>query len=138
MFERILCAVDGSEHSERAVAAAAELGRLAKGEVVVLHVHEYDTRGRLPAPSLESSSNAEEIVNRAVRALGEAGVHATGVVATGLYGSAAKTILNEAKERQSGAIVIGSRGLSDLGGLLVGSVAHKVLHLADIPVVAVR
>jgi nucleotide-binding universal stress UspA family protein len=33
---------------------------------------------------------------------------------------------------------MGSRGMSDWEGLLVGSVAHKVLHLSSVPVLIVR
>jgi nucleotide-binding universal stress UspA family protein len=35
-------------------------------------------------------------------------------------------------------IAMGSRGLSDVGGILLGSVTHKVLHLAECPVLVVR
>jgi Universal stress protein family len=35
-------------------------------------------------------------------------------------------------------IVMGSRGLSDIAGLFVGSVTHKVLQLAHVPVLVVR
>lgn len=35
-------------------------------------------------------------------------------------------------------VVLGSRGLSDLGGLLLGSVAHKVIQLSGCPVLVVR
>jgi len=42
------------------------------------------------------------------------------------------------RQRSPGMIVLGSRGLSTLGGLLLGSVAHKILHLATCPVLVVR
>jgi nucleotide-binding universal stress UspA family protein len=35
-------------------------------------------------------------------------------------------------------IVMGSRGRGDLAGLVLGSTAHKVIHLADRPVLVVR
>ncbi len=43
-----------------------------------------------------------------------------------------------AKEEGAGLIVMGTRGLSDWDRLLMGSIAHKVVHLADIPVLIVR
>jgi len=43
-----------------------------------------------------------------------------------------------AREHDAGVIVMGSRGRSDLAGLVLGSTAHKVIHLADRPVLVVR
>ena len=47
-------------------------------------------------------------------------------------------ILAEAEESGASVIVMGSRGVSDLTGLLVGSTAHKVLHLGRLPVLVIR
>jgi nucleotide-binding universal stress UspA family protein len=35
-------------------------------------------------------------------------------------------------------IVLGSRGLTELAGLIIGSVTHRILHLSTLPVVVVR
>jgi nucleotide-binding universal stress UspA family protein len=50
----------------------------------------------------------------------------------------AKAILDCAKTEGADLIVIGSRGLGDLKGLLVGSVSHKVCRLADCTCITVR
>jgi nucleotide-binding universal stress UspA family protein len=42
-----------------------------------------------------------------------------------------------ARAYQAGAIEMGSHGRGDLAALLLGSVAHKVAHLADRPVLIV-
>lgn len=55
-----------------------------------------------------------------------------------LEGDAANTILFTAKDRDADLIVMGTRGLSDLKGLFVGSVSHKVSHLADCTCITVR
>jgi nucleotide-binding universal stress UspA family protein len=77
-------------------------------------------------------------VNAAVEKLAGAGVKAHGQVAHAIYGYAAREIVSFAREDGIGVIVMGSRGHGDLAGLLVGSTAHKVIHLADRPVLVVR
>ncbi len=53
-------------------------------------------------------------------------------------GDPARVILQIAKDKSADMIVMGSRGLSDLKGLLIGSVSHKVSHHADCTCVTVR
>ena len=67
-----------------------------------------------------------------------AGVKAHGDVGTTLFGYAARNIVDDAKEHDVDVIVMGSRGRGDLAGLILGSTAHKVIHLADRPVLIVR
>ena len=67
-----------------------------------------------------------------------AGVNAHGDVGTTLFGYAARNIVDDAKEHDVDVIVMGSRGRGDLAGLILGSTAHKVIHLADRPVLIVR
>ena len=66
------------------------------------------------------------------------GLGATSVETVLATGDPARTILATAEARGANLIVIGSRGLSDLGGLFVGSVSHKVNHLSGITVITVR
>ena len=53
-------------------------------------------------------------------------------------GQPARTIVDFAKRSGADAIVIGSRGLGDIEGALLGSVSHKVASLAEMTVVAVK
>jgi nucleotide-binding universal stress UspA family protein len=53
-------------------------------------------------------------------------------------GYAAREIVNDAIEVDADVIVMGSRGRGDIAGLLLGSTAHKVIHLSDRPVLVVR
>ncbi|NNF77572.1 MAG: universal stress protein [Rhizobiales bacterium] len=55
-----------------------------------------------------------------------------------LFGDPAEQILQAAESNDANLIVIGSRGLSDLKGLWLGSVSHKVSNLSSINVVTVR
>jgi nucleotide-binding universal stress UspA family protein len=133
MFERILLAVDGSEHSKKAAAAAAEIAQGSGGEVHVLHVHEVGAFA-----SLESSVESQALVDGVVEELLGAGVKAVGDAVGARTGSTAATVLDGARTLDSDLIVMGTRGLSDFSGLLLGSVAHKVIHHADCPVLVTR
>ena len=73
-----------------------------------------------------------------VEKLAEAGVKAHGEVRTTLFGYAARDIVDDAIEHDADVIVMGSRGRSDLAGFILGSTAHKVIHLTDRPVLIVR
>ncbi len=66
------------------------------------------------------------------------GVNAHGEVRNTLFGYAGREIVDDAIEHGVDVIVMGSRGRGDLAGLILGSTAHKVIHLADRPVLVVR
>ncbi len=53
-------------------------------------------------------------------------------------GDAARQILECAKRQNADLIIVGSRGLSDLKGLLMGSVSHKVSELAKCTCITVK
>lgn len=134
---KILLPVDGSDHSRRAVGKASEFAKLSGGEVRVFHFHELAPSKAQVGPS-ETSAELAAVVDQAVSELQQAGISASGETHTGLFGGAAKAIVDEADQFGADLIVMGSRGLSDFQGLLVGSVAHKVVHHAKCPVLIVR
>jgi nucleotide-binding universal stress UspA family protein len=139
MFGTVLLAVDGSKHAEKAVDLAGKLIR-EHDEVVVLHVTEV-----LPA-RFQTTSGAEyaadqeavELATRHAKEFESAGVRARTEFRHIRYGHVARVIVETAQEVDAGVIVMGSRGRSDLTAVLLGSVAHKVLHLADRPVLIAR
>jgi nucleotide-binding universal stress UspA family protein len=139
MYDKILVPVDHSQISDRAVLAARDLALLSKGEVWVLHLREREVAVRGGAAlTSEPEDEADALVAAAVDKLTEAGVKAHGEVRTTLFGYAAREIIDDAIEHDAGIIVMGSRGRSDLAGLILGSTAHKVIHLTDRPVLIVR
>ena len=139
MFDKILVAVDHSEISDRALDAARDLALLSRGEVWVLHLREREVAVKTGVSlSDESVDEASAAVATAVDKLTAAGVKAHGDVGTTLFGYAARNIVDDAKEHDVDVIVMGSRGRGDLAGLILGSTAHKVIHLADRPVLIVR
>jgi nucleotide-binding universal stress UspA family protein len=140
MFERILLAVDGSEHGYNAARMAADLARAMKSETLRIVV----SYGRIPPylgePNLQEAINArlnevQEILHKAVEIVGDvpAEVHTELI-----EGDAAESIIEVAKVRNSSVIVMGSRGLGRLAGLVLGSTSQKVVSHAPCPVLIVR
>ncbi len=138
MYARVLVAVDHSEASERVLAAARDLALLSRGEVWVLHLREREVIPRLGLVPAESEDAAEAAVASAVDELTAAGITAHGLIRDTVFGHAAREIIDDAREHDADVIVMGSRGRGDLAGLVLGSTAHKVIHLADRPVLVVR
>jgi nucleotide-binding universal stress UspA family protein len=137
MFERMVLAVDGSEPADRATRVAAELAAQLGSEVVVVHIDPIVAAWNL-AMEAESASEASEIADSAVRMLKDSGVSARSEVRFAARGFIAPEILSIAAHEDAGLIVMGTRGLGEVSGMLFGSVTHRVLHDATIPVLVVK
>ena len=138
MYERLLVAVDHSEASARVLAAARDLASLSQGKVWVLHLREKEVIAQMGDVPSESDAEADEAVKEGVDLLRQAGIEAVGEVRSTTFGHAAREIVADAKEHDAGVIIMGSRGRGDFAGALLGSTAHKVIHLADRPVMVIR
>ena len=138
MYERLLVAIDHSEITERVLEAARNLASLSQAEVWVLHLREREVLPRAGVIPTESRDDARAEVEAAVEKLLKAGINARGEVRDTVFGYAARDIVDDAQEHDVSVIVMGSRGRGDLAGLVLGSTAHKVIHLADRPVLVVR
>jgi nucleotide-binding universal stress UspA family protein len=137
MFKHILVGIDGSTYSQQALPTAVEVAQKFSSDVLVLHVSEHD-RGRAVTYSLETPADATRMVADAVKAIREAGITAKGELRDAAAGHVAKAIVETAIANNIDLIVMGSRGLSDVQGLLLGSVTHKVIQIANIPVLVDR
>lgn len=140
MYEKILVAVDDSDHSSRAVSAAAALAKLSGGSIHLLHVRErQDVVGKSGGSfDVEYEEEADALMQKVSAALAEAGVGSTSRVVHAPIGHVANEIVKAASEADADTIVMGSHGRTSLGALVLGSNAYKVLHLADRPVLVVR
>jgi nucleotide-binding universal stress UspA family protein len=137
MFGTILLAVDRSPYAAHAAEVAAELAAGSGDEVVVLHVIEEHLTQAGPVRS-ETMESATELVEQVAGKLRAAGVTTRTEITGVLGGYVAKVIAEAVKPFGAGLIVMGSRGRTDLGALLLGSVAHRVLHIAECPVLVTR
>jgi len=137
MFRKILVPVDGSEHSEKALSLVEEFASKFGSEVLVFHVREKWV-GRGGSWDVDLTEEDVNVAEEAAQKLAGKGVNAKSERQTALSGHAAQGIVRAADDNSADVIVMGSRGLSDWSGLLVGSVTHKVLHMAPCPIVVVR
>jgi nucleotide-binding universal stress UspA family protein len=143
MFKHILYATDGSEHALKALNYVCELAKLHRSAVTVVHAYpppSFYYPNVIAAPYYDelieqSRQAAEDIMNEAVRKLRMSSI---GVTQELVEGSAANAILKAAKNHRCDLIVMGARGLSDLQGLLLGSVSHRVIQHTTCPVLIIR
>jgi len=140
-MQTLLVGVDGSETGNRAVAHAVDLARRL-GDVKLLLVNVQQTLERWYAGGLlnkEALSHLRQLGEqdaRAARALVDAaGLNYEFEV---LYGQPGEVLARTARERGCIGIVMGTRGLSDLAQVFLGSTAHKVVQLAEVPVTLIR
>lgn len=138
----ILVPIDGSKTALRAIDHAITQAKRLRAQVHLLNVQllpdTYRTEHEYLAVALNrqlTTRRAEAILKPAVARLQRAHVpHTVHIV----YGDIAPAIARAARRLKCESIVMGTRGLGPIGGLLLGSVATKVIHVAKTPVTLVK
>ncbi len=147
MIENILLAVDGSPQSSKAVKIASEISQGVSAKLILLHVVKQDElpevmkqfikSEHLPGTDIDVLVNAaQHMLKGEVENAREAGVSEVEVEVE--QGSIARTIIATAERHKADMIVLGSRGMGDIEGLLRGGVSHRVEILAKCPVLIVK
>jgi nucleotide-binding universal stress UspA family protein len=137
MNRTVLLAVDAARHVSAAAEMTRELSRNTGDKVIVLHVHEIAV-GRFGAMRVDcAEGEGELLVADIVADLKDAGIDAVSDVREARYGHVSRKILSAADEHDARIIVVGSRGRNDVPHLPLGSVSHRLLHLARRPVLIV-
>lgn len=143
-ISNILVATDFSPSAERAVATAADYARHFQAQLIVLHAYRVDipvasplTGGGYVLPDGFFEQIAKEARLRVEKAASQ--IAATGVSAIGVAidRHPATAIIEEAKARKVDLIVMGTRGLTGIKHLALGSVADRVVRTAPCPVLTV-
>ena len=140
MFEKVLLAVDGSEHALHSARTAADLARTMNSkEFRIVVVYDF-IPPYLGEPNLQFAidarmEEAKAIMQKAVETVGDIPCE---IHTEFIEGSPAEAIIDVAVTRKSDVIVIGSRGHGTLAGLLLGSTSQKVVAHAPCPVLIVR
>lgn len=136
--KRILVAVDGSYFSEKVIQEAIEYALLLDAEVVFVYCHrKYPRLMKQPYRDhmiSEIKDETDETVKPYLELLEDAGVP---YIERFLETPAGVAIAETAESEQCDMIIMGSRGLSNLQGLIIGSTTNRVLHLAKCSVLVV-
>jgi nucleotide-binding universal stress UspA family protein len=137
-IKRILVAVDGSAGTGRVVTGATELAERCGATVLLLHVRQK-VPDILGEPYYQQvldryRQQAEATVEPAKALLEESGIDYEVLI---LEGDPATAIVDAATDEKCDLVVMGTRGLSNLQSIALGSVSHKVLQAAGCMVLVV-
>ncbi len=147
MVSKLLIAVDGSAHSRMAVSLGSKIAAALHADVILLHVvwKEKVPKAMVDFASTEQirGTDIDRLMNAAQKYFDheaeiarKAGVKNVSVQVE--RGPIARTIIATTKQTGADMIVLGSRGLGDMEGLLRGGVSHRVEILAKCPVLVVK
>lgn len=135
-MKKILVGFDGSEGSEQALNKAMALLE-EYGELIILAVVPSQSDKTFVDVEMykKMKKKAENLIADVISDIGSHEYTITGIVEEG---DAAAKIIDTASRLNVDLIVLGSRGTSELGRYLLGSVANKVVQYAHKPVMVVR
>jgi nucleotide-binding universal stress UspA family protein len=151
MIKSILVPVDGSEHSGKALTLAVDVAEKYDASLSVLFVASHKVDGDLQHfAATEYSSEYIPKYDRVVRELSEnmgkrtikelIGKLKTNVVIKPvvLFGDPADQIVEYSMNKNFDMVVMGNRGLSDIKGMMMGSVSRKVRRLVKCAFVSIK
>lgn len=132
LYERILCAVDFSPSSDRALAQAQRLAHESHAELILVHAFDLPEKFTLQG----QTHPHDPAIEQQLRALPvDPAVHVERLLHAGPPGH---VICWLAQERKCDLIVVGTHGRTGLRSVLLGSVAQQVLQHAPCPVLVIR
>jgi len=135
MFKTVIWATDGSEAADTSLPYAKELA--TGGALVVVHCKELLAGRGGSYPVLADDDELQAKISEQVETLRGEGLDVTLRLASSHASGAAHVIADVANEIGSDAIVVGTRGHAMIAGLVLGSVTHRLLHIAPCPILAV-
>ncbi len=160
LFERILVALDGSDHSIHALKSAIQIAKNFRANLALINVYSFTQpvdpmslsmtgrvrplvltpTGSIPSEVFSKLAEAHRQAGANILANGKEKAQAEGIQAETLLkeGHAVEQILRTASEGKYDLIVIGARGLSTIKEILLGSVSHGVVIHASCPVLVVK
>lgn len=136
----IIVAIDGSEHALKALDYAIQTAEAFSDTIVLINaqpkIDQYMQKQFKSEEDVQQyyQETGTKILADAVAKLSETSIDFEAKVRVGVPSI---EISNEAKERQARCIILGSRGLGQALGNVLGSVSYSLIHLATCPVTIV-
>jgi nucleotide-binding universal stress UspA family protein len=138
MFKSIVWANDGSEAAQRALPLVKEMAQPGGTTITIVHVVErVEGSGGVGPTRRVDEPQLQAELERLARELEQDGFNATLFINADVGARPANEIIKQAREAGADLIVVGSHGHTIIGGLLLGSVAYRLLHVAPCPVLVV-
>lgn len=137
MSKTVLCAVDGTSHSDRAIAVAAETALTGGAALDLLLVDQVTVDGRSLPVHKFGEVGAQEVLGQAKKKAAEAGYHNPRLVSIASR-DVARAILNYADEHHVEHIVVGTGEKSTATRFIIGSVSHDLVIRAHCSVTVAR
>lgn len=145
MYKKILAAIDGSVHTQKVLDTAISLAKAFDSSVEICHAICMppmlpDLMGAevafMPQMIEDLEKNGKKIIEDAKKYLEDNGVKNVSTFMD--IANAANMILERVKSENFDLVVLGSRGLNEFEGFLMGSVSDKISHHAKCSVFIVR
>ena len=147
MISTILIAVDGSKHSMKGIDIGSQIAAGIDAKLILLHVvkeekipeamREFAKAEHLELMDIDiRKRGAQHMLAKAVDKVRANGVNEVDIEVE--EGPIARMIVRRAEQNNVDLIVVGSRGMGDIEGLLRGGVSHRVELLAKCPVLVAK
>jgi nucleotide-binding universal stress UspA family protein len=140
---KILIAVDGSEHANRAIEAVGKMARssLDLEAILVCVSPEPIFYGDYTVATIQKIEEDQKQQQNAVLTKATELAKAQGLKLgepARAYGVIANEIVRIANDRQVDQIAMGTRGMGAVGNMILGSVAQRVIHQSAVPVLLTK
>ena len=138
MYEKILVTLDGSALAEMALPFVEEIAGKMGSEIIMLSVAESTEASEYHKSQLDVERVINDTRRHAEKYLKPSEKREIRVTAATVVGNPAEEIVNFAEREDIGLIVMATHGISGIRRWAVGSVADKVLRVAEQPVALIR
>jgi nucleotide-binding universal stress UspA family protein len=139
MFSSIVIGIDGSENSLRALKCARQIAEKFQAKLIMVHayprtsdLHDFEGYEMLVARRI---NDGRKIIEQAHKGMADTALEIEEAL---LEEPADDALLSVAATHQADLIVLGTRGMGAIKSVLFGSIATKVTHKAECPVLVVR